>query len=166
MTLIDIELSSRRIAIQKHSNTDPPINTPEMPTRLSQSTSLRLSASVFGTIFVAFGINAILRPVSGLSFFPYEPPAPSTSEYTKQLVDDLMKIYGVRDVFMGVAIWAAAYYGERRALGWIMLAGSSVAFADGAIVGASVPGGEWNHWSYAPILTVVGLTLLGLFDRA
>lgn len=137
-----------------------------MPTRLSQSTSLRLSASAFGAIFVAFGINAILRPLNGLSFFPYAPPEPSASGHTHQLVDDLMKIYGVRDIFMGVAIWAAAAYGNSKVLGWIMVAGSSVAFADGAIVRASSPGGEWNHWGYAPVLTVVGPALLGLFDRA
>ncbi|KAI0780221.1 hypothetical protein C8Q74DRAFT_1316557 [Fomes fomentarius] len=117
-----------------------------MPTRLSQSTWLRLSASAFGAIFVAFGINAILRPLNGLTFFPYAPPK-------------------LPHIFMGVAIWAAAVYGNSKVLGWIMVAGSSVAFADGAIVRPSSPGGEWNHWGYAPVLTVVGLVLLGLFDR-
>lgn len=67
---------------------------------------------------------------------------------------------------MGLAIHAAAYFGDRRALGWIMIAGSGVAFADGAVCRAQVGRGEWNHWGYAPVLTAVGGMLLGVLDGA
>jgi hypothetical protein len=129
--------------------------------RFSQSPSLRIAASVFATIFVAFGINGILRPRNALEFFEFEPPASASD---KKLVDSLMMIYGVRDIFMGLAFYSAAYFGDRKTLGWILIAGSGVAFVDGAVCRAQIGTGEWNHWSYAPVLTVVGSMLLGVLD--
>ncbi|KAI0707927.1 putative integral membrane protein [Earliella scabrosa] len=124
----------------------------------SRSRILHLAATTFGTIFVAFGVNAILRPDHALTFFQFaRPPANAVD---KQLVDALMAIYGVRDIFMGLAIYAAALWGTPRTLGVIVLAGSTVAFADGAV--CKVNGmGEWDHWGYAPMLTLVGGLLLG-----
>lgn len=131
--------------------------------RLSHSPYLRIAASVFGTIFLGFGINAMLRPANALEFFEFEAPA---SAADKKLVDSLMVIYGARDLFMGLAIHAAAYFGDRRALGWIVVAASGVAFVDGAVCRMNVSKGEWNHWGYAPVLTVVGSMLLGVLDGA
>ncbi|KAJ6560483.1 hypothetical protein B0H10DRAFT_2115035 [Mycena sp. CBHHK59/15] len=129
----------------------------------SQSPSLLIAAGVFATVFVGFGINAILRPRNALKFFEFEAPASASD---KKLVDGLMVIYGARDIFMGLAIYSAAYFRDRRSLGWILIAGSGVAFVDGAVCRAQVGKGEWNHWSYAPILTAVGSVLLGVLDGA
>ncbi len=129
--------------------------------KLSQSPSLRIAASVFATIFVGFGINAIVRPDNALEFFEFQAP---TLASDKKMVDGLMVVYGVRDIFMGLAIYAAAYFGDRQTLGWIMVAGSGVAFADGAVCKAHGKG-EWNHWGYAPMLTAVGSVLLGVLDK-
>ena len=63
---------------------------------------------------------------------------------------------------MALAMFAATRFGDRKTLGWIMVAGSGVAFADGFIVKAQIGKGEWNHWGYAPVLTVVGSLLLGV----
>ncbi|GME66163.1 hypothetical protein PM082_014677, partial [Neofusicoccum parvum] len=113
---------------------------------------------VFGTIFIGFGINAIARPAHGLTFFELSAAAAAAD---RQLVDSLMAVYGVRDVFMGAAIYAAAFFGTRRALGAIVVAGSAVAAADGWVCRVNGNGGEWNHWGYAPVLTVVGALLMG-----
>lgn len=105
----------------------------------------------------------MLRPRNALEFFEFEPPASASD---KKLVDSLMVIYGARDIFMGLAIYAAAYFGDRKALGSILIAGSGVAFVDGAVCRAQMGKGEWNHWGYAPILMAVGSALLGVLDRA
>lgn len=127
----------------------------------SQSLSLRIAASVFATISVGFGINAILRPLNALTFFEFETPASASD---KKLVDNLMVIYGARDIFMGLAIYSAAYFGDRKTLGCILIAGSGVAFVDGAVCWAQKSNAEWNHWGYAPILAAVGSVLLGILD--
>lgn len=128
---------------------------------LSQSPSLRIAASIFATIFIGFGVNAVMRPENALEFFEFEAPASASD---KRLVGSLMIIYGARDIFMGLAIYSAAYFGDRKALGWILIAGSGVAFVDGAVCRTHGKG-EWNHWSYAPMLTAIGSILLGGLDR-
>lgn len=151
---------------------------------ISQSQSLRIAGTIFGTIFIAFGLNAILNPLSALSFFEIHPPPSSyysnsnSTADQKTLIDSLMIIYGARDIFMGLAIYSAAYFGgnneknshekrkaKNKALGWILIAGSGVAFVDGGVCKSIVGKGEWNHWGYAPVLAAVGLGLLGVFDR-
>jgi len=129
---------------------------------VSHSPFLHIAASAIATIFVGFGVNAILRPDNALTFFEWEVP---TAASDKNLVNSLMTVYGVRDIFMGLAIYATVYFGNRKALGWILIAGSGVAFADG-VVCWNQGKGEWNHWGYAPMLTVVGSLLLGILDRA
>ena len=130
--------------------------------RLSDSAFLRLCAIAFGTMSIGFGINAFVRPAHALTFFEWDLP-PASSEYRK-VVEGMMIVYGVRDVFMGAAMYATAWYRNTRALGWITIAASSVAFVDG--VACYFAGkGEWNHWSYAPMLTVVGGLLAGALDR-
>ncbi|KAL3418867.1 alpha beta hydrolase fold-3 domain protein [Phlyctema vagabunda] len=128
---------------------------------VSQSPALLVGASVFGTIFLGFGINAMLRPRAALAFFELGAPA-SAAEQT--LVDALMTVYGARDVFMGLAMYATAYAGDRAALGCLLVAGSGVALVDGFVCWRYAGKGEWSHWGYAPMLTAVGSVLLGVLD--
>ncbi|KZV84509.1 putative integral membrane protein [Exidia glandulosa HHB12029] len=128
-------------------------------TSTTTARALNVAANVFGAIFVGFGINAILRPAHALTFFEFAPPA---SAADRQMVDSLMVVYGVRDIFMGLAIHATSYYGSRKALGWIVVAGSGVAFVDGLVCKLNGQG-EMNHWGYAPMLTAVGSLLVGGF---
>ena len=124
---------------------------------LSQSPVLRIASTVFGTTFIGFGLNAILRPENALSFFELDYP---TTVAEQSLVDKLLIVYGARDVFMGLVIYITAYYGSRQPLGWTLLAASGVAYVDGVVCWVNGHG-EWNHWGYAPMLSVVGLLLLG-----
>lgn len=129
-----------------------------MSKSISQSPLLLLAGSAFGAIFVAFGLNAMIRPQHGLSFFPFTPPPPAA----QPLVDAITVVYGARDIFMGVAVWATAYWTQRKALGAILVACSAMAFVDGWVVMGLEGDGQWNHWGYAPMLTVVGSLLLGI----
>ncbi|KAH6649445.1 hypothetical protein F5144DRAFT_616611 [Chaetomium tenue] len=137
-------------------------STPNLTMAPSQSTALQLAAHAFATIFVGFGINAILRPEHALTFFEFSPPS---SPQDAKMVDSLMAVYGARDIFMGLAIYSAALFGTNKSLGWTLIAASGVAAADGAVCYLHGQG-EWNHWGYAPMITVVGVVLLGLFDGA
>lgn len=130
-------------------------------TPLSQSSALRVAGAAFGTIFIAFGVNAIVRPAHALTFFEFEYP---TAVADRKLVDHLMVVYGARDIFMGVAAYIATRCGSHKALGWTLLAISGVAYVDGAV--CRINGhGEWNHWGYAPVIAVVGILALGVLDR-
>ncbi|OIW28727.1 hypothetical protein CONLIGDRAFT_390539 [Coniochaeta ligniaria NRRL 30616] len=127
---------------------------------ISQSSVLQLASHALATLWIGFGINAIVRPANALTFFEWNPPA---SKADADVLNGLLAVYGVRDIFMGLALYSAAVWGTKKSLGWTMIAASAVAFADGYI--CSVHGqGQWNHWGYAPILTVVGTLLTGGFD--
>ena len=119
---------------------------------------LRLVAGVFGTISIAFGFNALYNPQSAVSFFELDYPDPYTPH--KALIDTLVAAYAVRDIFMGIAMYAAAYFGTKKSLGVITMAVGAVAVADGVICKSVVGHGEWTHWGWAPMAEVVGLALM------
>ena len=129
---------------------------------LSNHPTLPLAATIFATIFVGFGFNAIYRPDHALSFFEFSAPLLPAD---KAMVESLMVVYGIRDIFIGVSIYAASFFGNKKTLGSILIAGSAVAFVDGFACKAQGNGVEWNHWGYAPMLTAVGVVLMGFFDR-
>ncbi|KAJ5737214.1 uncharacterized protein N7483_002339 [Penicillium malachiteum] len=118
---------------------------------------LSLASTLFATIFVACGINACIRPTHALSFFSFEPPAGAADQ---KLVDSLMAVYGVRDIFMGLVIYIANFMGTPKSLGWTLIVTSLVAFADGALCWTHGQG-YWDHWGYAPIILVLGALALG-----
>ncbi|KAJ5087820.1 hypothetical protein N7456_011436 [Penicillium angulare] len=129
----------------------------------TQSPILSLAATAFATIMVGFGVNALVRPAHALSFFEFEPPAGAAD---RQMVDSLMAVYGVRDIFMGLAMYIALLFGTPKSLGWTLIITSLVAFADGAICWTHGQG-QWAHWSYAPMILIVGgLTLRTSAPRA
>lgn len=127
----------------------------------SQTPAVWHTGAALATLFLGFGINAMLRPRAGFEIFEFEyPKAPKD----QKLIDNLMIIYGIRDVFMGVSILAAYYFGAREVLGYSLIAGSVVAFVDGVANRAVLGHGQGKHWSYAPMLTIVGGILLGAVD--
>ncbi|KAK3322952.1 hypothetical protein B0H66DRAFT_217463 [Apodospora peruviana] len=113
---------------------------------------LQLLSHAFATLFIGFGFNAIFNPTHALTFFEFSPP---TDPATARMVDSLLAVYGVRDIFMGVAIFSAAFFGTKQSQGWTLLAASGVAIVDG-IVCWTHGQGQWGHWSYAPAVAVVG----------
>lgn len=119
---------------------------------------LRLIACAFATICIGFGVNGLVNPQSAVSFFELDYSQIQTSD--KPLIDTLLAAYAVRDIFMGVALYAAAFFGTKKTLGFITLAVGAVAGADGLICKTVVGHGEWNHWGYAPMAGLVGLALL------
>lgn len=128
--------------------------------RLSQSSTVRLIATALATPFIGFGINAIFNPDGALAIF--ELPSPPAD---RVLVDSLMAVYGIRNIFIGFAIYAASFLGTSRSLGWTLIGASGVAFGDGAICWTHGHG-QWGHWQYAPVFAVLGSVILGVFDGA
>lgn len=133
--------------------------------KISQSSTLIAIAYVFGLTSIAFGLNAIFNPVFALTFFEAEYPTTALPS-TKRIIDTLMLVYGVRDIFMGFATLVAAYYKVPKVLGPLIIATAGIAVADGAICYYVNGSGQWNHWPLAPMVFGVGGVFLGWFDRA
>ncbi len=138
---------------------------------LSTLLYLELAASFYATIFIGFGILWFVNPPKALSFFELPYPQVTSKSPTKKVLADAKKtmdaisiVYGVRNIFMGAAIYAAALCGTRQALGWIVVAAGCVAATDGAVCKFMVGKVAMNHWSYAPVMVMLGGVLLGAFD--
>ena len=127
---------------------------------LSQSPALIYAGYAFASIWVSFGINAMVRPTHALTFFEFEPPK---NPADRKMVDSLMAVYGARDIFMGAATYISAIWGGNIGLGWMVIAGASVAFVDGLVCWRHGKG-QMNHWGYAPIMMTLGAVLLGAAD--
>ena len=104
----------------------------------------------------------LFKPRVALKNFQFEAPA---ADEDKKLVDNLMRIYGVRNLSMGTTGLIIAYFGDRKSLAWMFITGSIVAIVDGFVSKAQIGRGEWNHWGFVSISLGLGSALLGAFDR-
>lgn len=118
---------------------------------------LRIAACYFATLFIVLGLQAFLGPAYTLLTF-LEFPEPATAA-DRRVVDSLMYVYGAREVFKGVTIYAATLAGSKNSLAVILIAAGWVAFSDGAVCFAEGQG-HWHHWCYATLVTAVGALLL------
>lgn len=130
--------------------------------RLSESPRLRLVAYLFAIGSFAYGSIAIFKPSMSLEFFGFQYPAKSDSSRT--IIDALMLIYGIRDIYMGVAMLAAAYYKHSKMIGLLTLLNGAIAGIDGVICFNLAGAGHWNHWNLLPLVFGVAACFLGAFD--
>ncbi|KAF2266508.1 hypothetical protein CC78DRAFT_531621 [Lojkania enalia] len=126
---------------------------------ISAHPGLRLVATFFGTIFLGFGLNYIFRPREAYSTFGLPAPTTPTDQH---LMDSFLALFGAKDLFMAVAIYSAAYFGSRKTLGIVLVMAGFCAGVDGYVVKRHTGTGEWNHWGYGSVITVVGALTLGV----
>ena len=125
------------------------------------------TAAVIGLIPTAIGICAILRPQLGLSILQFPTP---TAPKVRTLVHGLIRIYGARDLAIGLttlAIWHFGGAGQGNEVGCMILGCSTLAgvllvAVDGWMSKVVIGRGEWNHWGGIPIGLGLGLLLCGL----
>lgn len=113
---------------------------------------------LFGLLPLVIRTTALLRPASILtSIFHFPLP---TTPYERRLALGLMRVYGSRNVTIGlisVALWS---YGQFAVMGWACLAGVIMTVTDGLVARAVVSGKEWTHWGFAPLGMGLGFGLL------
>lgn len=120
------------------------------------------TALVIGLFPTLVGAAIILHPPLFLSVFDFPPPSPSTPQADK-LITSLSILFGVRDLVIGLSTLAVWKYGNRRSLGCVILAGVGIVLGDGLVNRWQVGHGEWKHWVFIPLSTVVGGKLIGWF---
>lgn len=113
-------------------------------------------AALAGLVPTALGINAIFRPRAGLHVIDF--PSPKDAESHK-LVDNLMLMYGARDVAVGLPILLAWYF-DRRALGWLMIVNTVIPCVDAWAARRQTGKGEWMHLPFAALGAGLGAALL------
>lgn len=112
-----------------------------------------ISAIPFG-----FGVNYWLRPDNAVTWFNNS----SMPMVNNELIHALVMVLGARNILWGIATFVTAYYGNKKAQGWVMVVGGANAFVDGLACKMHLGGGEWDHWGYAPMLLFLGISSLVL----
>lgn len=157
---LDSSQSAQYLLLERLSSQDPSPRS-IITMLISQHPVIAYLASIFGIIFVGFGFNYIFNPRQAfVSSFDFPYPA-ATQE--QKILDSFCVLFGAKDLFVGVAIYAGAWLGTRKSLGVILLAASLCAAIDGYVVNKTVGHGEWNHWGYGSMIGVLGLSSLGIF---
>ncbi|RSH90801.1 hypothetical protein EHS25_009976 [Saitozyma podzolica] len=95
---------------------------------ISTSPLLIYAPGAVSCLPIALGINALIRPSSPLELLGWPIP---TDPYGKKLALNLMRVYGGRNIALGLSMAIPAYFGHRKALGWMVLGSSVVAIVDG-----------------------------------
>lgn len=89
---------------------------------------------------LAIGFNAFLRPASGLAVFRIPTP---TEPYGRRVALGLMRVYGSRNMAIGLSVLAMWYYSQFKVMGLACLAGCIMTTTDGFVAREVVGGKEW-----------------------
>lgn len=125
---------------------------------LTRDTFIYRGALAIGLLPAFFGLNSLLRPEASLKAVEF--PVPTDPE-SRKLVFGLMRIYGIRNVVVSFALTLIWLTGNKRFVGLGLLGALSMVITDGLVSKSVTGGGEWNHWSFAP---VIGGVVAGLFE--
>ena len=120
------------------------------------------TAAVISILPTITGLAALVRPQLGHTVFSFPKP---TTPRDQNLVLGLFRIFGVRDLAIGLTTLAIWHYGEGAAgyktLGVAMLTGGLLVATDGWVSKEVIGKGEWTHWSFLPFNVGIGVALLG-----
>ena len=113
----------------------------------------RILAVLLGFMPLAIGVQGLLNPANHLASMNFPgPTAPSDA----LVANALMRVTGVRNVFMGASIALGAALGDRKLLSALLLLTVGVVGADASIIRATGVGGEWGHVGILGVLAGLG----------
>jgi hypothetical protein len=127
---------------------------------LSRHPALPYVSSLFGTIFLGFGLTYMLYPQTGYSLYGFSLAPSAPSEWA--IMERIMVLYGAKDIFIAVAILASTWFGTRKSAGMILIAGGACAGVDGWVVKKEAGTNEWNHWGYGSVMVGLGMVMMGV----
>lgn len=113
-----------------------------------------------GIMLTSLGINATLRPENHLRSLGF--PVPSDPQ-AKTFSHALMRIWGVRNISVGLLVALLWTTGDERLLGKGLCAALSLPITDGFVSRLVIGGGELQHWAFPPVLLVMIAGLFGWF---
>ncbi|MER6008301.1 DUF4267 domain-containing protein [Nonomuraea angiospora] len=125
--------------------------------------NLATALAVIGGLFITYvGISYLLDGQAAAAGFglPHPPTGNAGGYYA---------VKGVRDIGQGLVIFALLLAGQRRTLGWTMLAGSFVPFGDMTIVlsqGGQMAAALGIHCATAVVVALTGALLLRANPRS
>lgn len=113
-----------------------------------------------GLMLLSLGLNASFRPQAHLKNLGF----PLHTDITAQKLNHaLMRIWGIRNITVGLLISAIWTRGDEKLMGLALLIATGMPITDGFLSRMLIGGGEGQHWMFPPLLMVMGAGLLGLY---
>ncbi|KAI1053484.1 hypothetical protein LB506_012489 [Fusarium annulatum] len=113
-----------------------------------------------GLMIVGLGLNATLRPNDHLQRLEF--PIPS-EPLAKKFSLALMRIWGIRNITVGVLISIIWTTGDENLMAKALSAALAMPITDGFVSRIIIGGGETQHWVFPPLLVVMIAGLFGYF---
>ncbi|KAF5578268.1 hypothetical protein FPCIR_11671 [Fusarium pseudocircinatum] len=113
-----------------------------------------------GLMLVGLGLNATLRPNDHLQRLEFSIP---TEPLAKKFSLALMKIWGIRNITVGVLISIIWTTGNENLMAKALSAALAMPITDGFVSRIVIGGGETQHWMFPPLLVVMAAGLFGFF---
>ncbi|CZR35738.1 uncharacterized protein FPRO_00139 [Fusarium proliferatum ET1] len=113
-----------------------------------------------GLMIVGLGLNAILRPNDHLQRLEFPIP---TEPLAKKFSLALMRIWGIRNITVGVLISIIWTIGDENLMAKALSAALAMPITDGFVSRIIIGGGETQHWVFPPLLVVMIVGLFGYF---
>lgn len=117
--------------------------------------AIGLAATVMGSIVT-------LNPAIGIKMWHFD--IASSEEFknpkskSRSLILDEIRLFAVRELFIGASLFAAAYFGEYKTLSVMCLLGIPVVTVDGVVQRRQAPKAEWwVHFALAPVFAGMGI---------
>lgn len=126
--------------------------------RSSTRPILRYFSTLFGVIFLGFGLTYMIYPRTGYSLYGFSTGPTSQTDW--EVMERVMVLFGAKDLFLGAAIVVSTWFGTRTSAGFILMAASACAGVDGYVVGKGAGTNHWNHWGYGSVMGVMGMMML------
>ncbi|PNP81457.1 hypothetical protein FNYG_05263 [Fusarium nygamai] len=113
-----------------------------------------------GLMLVGLGLNATLRPNDHLQRLEFPIP---TEPLAKKFSLALMRIWGIRNITVGVLISIIWTTGDEKLMAKALSAALAMPITDGFVSRIIIGGGETQHWVFPPLLVVMAAGLFGYF---
>ncbi|KAF5649971.1 hypothetical protein F52700_410 [Fusarium sp. NRRL 52700] len=113
-----------------------------------------------GLMLVSLGLNATLRPNHHLQSLEFPVP---TEPLAKKFSLALMKIWGIRNITVGVLISTIWTTRDEKLMAKALSAALAMPITDGFVSRIIIGGGETQHWVFPPLLVVMIAGLFGYF---
>ncbi|KAF5611941.1 hypothetical protein FCIRC_13139 [Fusarium circinatum] len=113
-----------------------------------------------GLMLVGLGLNATLRPNNHLQNLEFPIP---TEPLAKKFSLALMRIWGIRNITVGVLISIIWNTGDEKLMAKALSAALAMPITDGFVSRIIIGGGETQHWVFPPLLVVMIAGLFGYF---
>ena len=118
--------------------------------------TIGLGATIMGSVVT-------LNPELGIQMWHFDITSSEGSKdpqaKTRSLILDELRLFAIREFFIGASLFAAAYFGDHKTLAAMCLLGVPVVTIDGIVQRRQAPKANWwVHFALVPVFAGLGVT--------